>query len=149
MICIAENQKMGVLAPNSIAWSNIWVEKLLFVGFAERHLSTWEQGRGKALRLLRGQHCACCCSYWWSPESWALKSLLFTLRSGYCREGRGCIAKRMLSTLRLSLFPKPSLSSFGECKGQRRTPLSSTLHMSQWLSVIPLPCCSAKASCES
>lgn len=51
MICIAENQKMGVLAPKSIVWGNIWVEKLLFVGFADHHPSTWEQGRGKALRL--------------------------------------------------------------------------------------------------
>lgn len=42
--------------------------------------------RGKAPSLgAGGSSCGFTAFCWWSPGSWALKSLLFTFRSGYCR----------------------------------------------------------------
>lgn len=65
--------------------------------------------------------------------------------------GKTGISKRMLSTWKLDLFAKTSSSGFSECRGYSQENYIRQLYTADVpviLSVIPVPCCSVKASHE-
>lgn len=69
--------KMGVLAPNSIIWDYIWVQKLPFMGFAENHPPAWYWGsvfrrKASSLGLVAPQLFLLVQSRIWGPQVLAI-----------------------------------------------------------------------------
>lgn len=142
--------KMGVLAPNSIIWDDIWVLELPFMGFTENHPQTWDQGsvfrrKAPSLGLVTPQLFLLVQSRVWGPQGLALLPIDQDIADG----GKTGIPESN-PRFKLSLFPKTSWSNFRECRGHRGTyirQMSTSSDPMVWR-VIPLPCYSAKASCE-
>lgn len=142
--------KIGVLAPKWIMWDDIWGSKLPFMGFAENRPHAWDQGsvfrrKAPSLGLVTPQLFLLVQSRVWGPQGIAL----LPIDQDIADEGKTGIPKSD-PTFKLDLFPKTSWSSFRECRGHRGTYIRQMNtpgdHM-VWR-VIPLPCYSAKASCE-